>query len=62
MIGVDDARLGQGQRAGLVEYDGVDLGQRSIASPEFRITPARNSAPEATTCTAGIARPVRTGK
>ncbi len=28
---------------------------RSMASPELRITPARNSAPEATTCTAGIA-------
>ena len=29
--------------------------RRSIASPELRITPARNSAPDATTCTAGIA-------
>ena len=29
--------------------------KRSIASPELRITPARNSAPDATTCTAGIA-------
>ena len=26
-----------------------------MASPALRITPARNSAPEATTCTAGIA-------
>ena len=28
---------------------------RSIASPALRMTPQRNSAPEATTCTAGIA-------
>ena len=27
-----------------------------MASPALRMTPARNRAPEATTCTAGIAR------
>ena len=28
---------------------------RSMASPALRMTPARNSAPDATTCTAGMA-------
>ena len=53
--GVVEPRLRQRQRAGLVEHDGVDGRQPLDGVAGIDDDPARNSAPDATTCTAGIA-------
>ena len=54
-LGIGDLRIRQGQRAGLVEHDRVDLGQTLDSRAALIMMPARNSAPRATTCTAGTA-------